>query len=58
MFAIAEGTPRYELKPTSEKEFYVADLDADIAFDVDASGRALSFAASLPTGTITAKRVR
>ena len=58
LFAKAEGMPRYELKPTSEKEFYVADLDADIAFDVDAAGRAVSFAAKLPTGTITAKRAR
>jgi hypothetical protein len=58
LFAVAQETPRYELKPTSEKEFYGPDLDAEIAFEVDASGRVLSFAASLPTGTITAKRVR
>ena len=58
LFAVAEATPRYELKPTSEKEFYVADLDADVAFDVDAAGRAASFTAKLPTGTITAKRAR
>lgn len=58
LFAVAEGTPRYELKPTSEKEFYVVDLDADVAFDVDAAGRAVSFGAKLPTGTITAKRAR
>ncbi len=58
LFAIAQGTPRYELEPTSEKEFYVAVLDADIAFDVDAAGRAVSFTAKLPTGTITAKRAR
>ena len=58
LFAIAEGMPRYELEPTSEKEFYVADLDADVAFDVDAAGRAVSFAAKVPTGTINAKRAR
>jgi hypothetical protein len=58
LFAIAEGMPRYKLEPTSEKEFYVADLDADVAFDVDAAGRAVSFAAKVPTGTITAKRAR
>jgi hypothetical protein len=58
LFVVAQETPRYELKPTSAKEFYVPDLDADVAFEVDASGRALSFAASLPTGTITAKRAR
>jgi hypothetical protein len=58
LFAVAQDTPRYELKPTSEKEFYLPELDADVAFEVDASGRALSFAARLPTGTITAKRAR
>ena len=58
LFAIAPGTPRFELQPTAEKEFYVAELDADIAFDVDSSERVLSFAAKLPTGTITAKRAR
>jgi hypothetical protein len=58
LFAVTQGAPRYELKPTSEKEFYLPDLDADVAFAVDASGRAVSFAASLPTGTITAKRAR
>ena len=58
LFAIAQATPRYELEPTSEKEFYLPDLDVDIAFDVDATGRAVSFTAKLPTGTITAKRAR
>jgi hypothetical protein len=58
LFAVARETPRYELKPTSEREFYLPDLDADVVFEVDASGRAVGFAASLPTGTITAKRVR
>lgn len=58
LFAIAEGTPRYELRPTSEKEFYLPDLDADVEFEVDSAGRAVSFAAKLPTGTITAKRAR
>jgi uncharacterized protein DUF3471 len=58
LFAVAEGTPRYRLEPTSEKEFYVADLDAEIAFDVDAAERPVSFTAKLPTGTITAKRAR
>jgi hypothetical protein len=58
LFAVAEATPRYELEPTAEKEFYVSDLDADVAFDVDSTGRAASFTAKLPTGTITAKRAR
>ena len=58
LFAVAANTPRYELKPTSEKEIYVQDLDADVAFASDASGRVLSFTASLPTGTITAKRAQ
>ena len=58
LFAIAEGTPRYQLEPTSEKEFYLPDLDADVAFEVDAAGRAVSLSAKLPTGTITAKRAR
>jgi hypothetical protein len=58
LFAIADGTPRYELEPTSEKEFYVADLDTDIAFDVDTAGHPVGFTAKLPTGTITAKRAR
>jgi hypothetical protein len=58
LFAVTPNTPRYELKPTSEKEFYVADLDADVVFASDGSGRVLSFTASLPTGTITAKRAQ
>jgi hypothetical protein len=58
LFAIAQGTPRYELRPTSEKEFYLPDLDADVVFEVDPAGRAVSFAAKLPTGTIIAKRAR
>ena len=56
LFAVVQGTPRYELKPASEKEFYLPDLDADIAFDVDPAGRVHGFAAKLPTGTITATR--
>ena len=56
LFAVVPGTPRYELKPTSEKEFYLPDLDADVDFTIDASGRVSSFAAILPTGTVTAKR--
>jgi hypothetical protein len=39
---------RYELKPTSEKEFYLADLDADVAFEVDANERVVGFSAKLP----------
>jgi hypothetical protein len=58
LFVVAPGTPRFELQPTADKDFYVAELDADIAFDVDSAGRVLSFAAKLPTGTITAKRAR
>lgn len=58
LFALSQGAPRYELRPTSEKEFYVPELDADVAFDLDDAGRAASFAAHLPTGTITAKRAR
>jgi hypothetical protein len=56
LFAVAPSTPRYELKPTSEKAFYVPDIDADVVFATDTSGRVLSFTASLPTGTVTAKR--
>jgi len=55
LFAISEGTPRYELKPTSEKEFYLPDLDADVAFEVDANERVVGFSAKLPMGTITAE---
>jgi hypothetical protein len=58
LFAQGAGAPRYELRATSETEFYVSELDAEIAFDIDAAGRAVSFAAKLPTGTITAKRAR
>jgi uncharacterized protein DUF3471 len=58
LFAISEGTPRYELKPTSEKEFYLPDLDTDVAFEVDANERVVGFSAKLPMGTITAKRTR
>jgi len=58
LFAISEGTPRYELKPTSEKDFYLPDLDTDVAFEVDANERVVGFSAKLPMGTITAKRAR
>ncbi len=58
LVAQAEGAPRYELRATSEAEFYIAEIDADLAFELDGDGRAVSFAAHLPTGTITAKRTR
>jgi hypothetical protein len=58
LFARSEGAPRYELRATSETEFYIPELDADLAFDVDGAGRAVGFSARLPTGTITAKRTR
>jgi Domain of unknown function (DUF3471) len=58
LFAAATDTPRYELRPTSETEFYLPDLDADLAFELDAAGQAASFAVRLPTGTIVAKRAR
>src|SRR5262249_9114094 len=35
LFAEAEGTPRYELRPTAETEFYVAEIDADLTFELD-----------------------
>jgi len=56
LLAVSPGAPRYELRPTSEKEFYVPDLDTDVAFDVDRAGVVLGFTAKLPTGTISAKR--
>jgi hypothetical protein len=56
LVAQAEGAPRYELRATSEAEFYIAEIDADLAFELDGDGRAASFAAHLPTGTISAKR--
>src|SRR5262245_17181090 len=58
LFAQAEGTPRYELRATTETEFYLPELDADLEFDVDAAGRAMGFTARLPTATLTAKRAR
>ncbi len=58
LFAQAEGTPRYELRATAETEFYVPALDADLEFDVDDAGLPRSFAARLPTGTITATRAK
>jgi hypothetical protein len=58
LFARSEGAPRYELRATSETEFYIPELDADLAFDVDGAGRAVGFTARLSTGTISAKRAR
>ncbi len=58
LFAAGAGAPRYELRATSETEFYIPDLDADLAFDVEGAGRAVGFTARLPTGTITARRTR
>jgi hypothetical protein len=58
LFAQADGTPRYELHAMSETEFYVPELDLDLKFDVDGTGRAVSFAARMPTATMTAKRTR
>ncbi|HUO65897.1 MAG TPA: DUF3471 domain-containing protein [Gammaproteobacteria bacterium] len=58
LVAQAEGAPRYELRATSETEFYIPEIDADVAFELDGAGRAVSFAAHLPTGTIIAKRTR
>jgi hypothetical protein len=58
LFARSEGAPRYELRATSETEFYIAEIDADVAFDVEGAGRAVGFTARLPTGTISAKRTR
>jgi uncharacterized protein DUF3471 len=58
LYAVAPSSPRYALEPTSEKEFYLADLDADVVFAIDASGHVLSFTARLPTATVTAKRAQ
>jgi hypothetical protein len=58
LLARSEGAPPYELRATSETEFYIPELDADLAFDVEGVGHAVGFTAHLPTGTITAKRTR
>jgi hypothetical protein len=58
LFAAGAGVPRYELRATSETEFYIPEIDADLKFDVEGAGRAVGFTAQLPTSTITAKRVR
>ena len=58
LFAEAEGTPRYELRPTAETEFYVPELDADLKFELDGAGRATSFTARMPTAAMTARRTR
>ena len=57
LLARSEGAPPYELRATSETEFYIPELDADLAFDVEGA-RAVGFTAHLPTGTFTAKRTR
>lgn len=58
LFVKAQGTPRYELHATSETTFFTQEIDSEIAFKVDAAGRAKSFDARFVTGTITAERVR
>jgi hypothetical protein len=58
LYARAAGTPRYELHAISETSFFTQEIDSDIQFRVDASGRAQSFVARFPTGTIEAQRVR
>jgi uncharacterized protein DUF3471 len=58
LFAAGTGAPRYELLATSETEFYIPELDADLAFDIEGAGHAVGFSVRLPTGTLAAKRTR
>ena len=56
LFAQATGTPRFELLATADKDFYVADLDAEVSFAVGSEGPAESFVARFATGELSAKR--
>jgi len=57
LFALAPDTPRLELYPFSETEFFLKEIDAEVSFEVDGDGPAPRFTARFPTGTLTAKRV-
>lgn len=58
LFAQAPGGMPFELRPTSETEFFLRSMGYDVAFDVGNDGTVRGFSTNTEYGLVKVKRVR
>jgi len=58
LFAQATGQPKFQIFPEGERDFFLKVVDAQITFDTDSSGRAISLTLHQNGADMPAKRVQ
>ena len=58
LFAQVSGSPLLELFAASDTEFFLKDGNVEVTFELDEQGAVEGFVVHLPSGDLTAERVR